>query len=44
MYIDSVGADVIVDKMERLRQEHGERFAPPQLLVDHAKAGKRFHP
>jgi len=44
MYIDSVGADVIVDKMERLRQEHGERFAPPQLLVDHAKMGKRFHP
>jgi len=44
MWIDSLGPQVVVDKMERLRQEHGERFAPPQLLVDYAKAGKRFHP
>merc|ERR1719197_1312488 len=38
-WIDAVGAQTVVDKMERLQQEHGERFAPPQLLVDHAKAG-----
>jgi len=44
MWMDLVGSDVVVDKMERLRQEHGDRFAPPQLLVDHAKAGKRWHP
>ena len=44
MYIDLHGADVVADKMERLRQQHGEHFAPPQLLVDHAKAGTKFHP
>ena len=44
MWIDGVGAQTVVDKMERLRQEHGDRFAPPQILVDYAKAGKRFHP
>lgn len=44
MWIDTVGAQVVVDKMERLRQEHGDRFAPPQLLVDQAKSGKLFHP
>ena len=44
MWIDAVGAQTVVDKMERLRDVHGERFAPPQLLVDYAKAGKLFHP
>jgi enoyl-CoA hydratase/long-chain 3-hydroxyacyl-CoA dehydrogenase len=44
MWIDKVGAQTVVDKMEALRQEHGDRFAPPQLLVDHAKGGKLFHP
>lgn len=43
MYIDRVGAQTIVDKMEALRKEHGEQFAPPELLVEHAKAGKLFH-
>jgi enoyl-CoA hydratase/long-chain 3-hydroxyacyl-CoA dehydrogenase len=44
MYIDSVGAQSVVDKMERLRDEHGEQFAPPQILLDYAKADKLFHP
>jgi enoyl-CoA hydratase/long-chain 3-hydroxyacyl-CoA dehydrogenase len=43
MWIDKVGAQTVVDKMERLQQENGEQFAPPQLLVDYAKAGKRFY-
>ena len=43
-WIDAVGAQTVVDKMERLRQAEGERFAPPQLLLDHAKANKPFHP
>ena len=45
MWIDSVGAQTVVDKLERLRDEHQcARFAPCQLLIDHAKAGKPFHP
>ena len=44
MWIDSVGAQTVVDKMQRLEQEHGARFSPPQLLLDHAKANKPFHP
>jgi len=43
MWIDKMGAQTVVDKMERLRQENGEQFAPPQLLVDYANAGKRFY-
>lgn len=43
-YVDITGAQTIADKMERLHQEHGGMFAPPQLLLDHAKAGKKFHP
>jgi hypothetical protein len=30
--------------MSRLAEKHGPQFAPPQLLVDMAKAGKKFHP
>jgi len=45
MWIDAVGAQTVVDKMERLRDEQeSERFAPPQLLLDHAKSGNPFHP
>jgi len=43
MWIDTVGPATVVEKMQRLADEHGERFAPPQLLVDKAKAGKTFH-
>jgi enoyl-CoA hydratase/long-chain 3-hydroxyacyl-CoA dehydrogenase len=42
MWIDTLGAATVVEKMERLRSEHGEMFAPPQLLLDHAASGKPF--
>ena len=32
-----------LDFVTTLRKEHGEQFAPPELLVEHAKAGKLFH-
>jgi len=43
MYLDQLGAAPTVAKMESLRAEHGEHFAPPALLVEMAKEGKRFH-
>jgi enoyl-CoA hydratase/long-chain 3-hydroxyacyl-CoA dehydrogenase len=43
MYIDRLGADNVVEKMLRLQAEHGDQFAPPELLVEHAKANKPFH-
>ena len=43
MYIDTAGAQTIADKMKALEQEHGAQFAPPQMLLDYAAAGKKFH-
>lgn len=43
MWVDTVGPAVVVEKMEALRAEHGEQFAPPQMLLDKAKAGATFH-
>jgi len=42
-YMDQVGVDKVVDTMSKLRDTHGEHFEPPQILVDYAKAGKKFH-
>ena len=30
--------------MNRLADEYGDRFAPCDLLVDHANSGKKFYP
>lgn len=42
MYIDRTGAQNVVATLEALRAEHGEQFAPPKLLLEHAKSGKPF--
>ena len=41
--VDSIGAGQVVSIMERLSDKHGKRFAPCELLVEHAKKGKKFH-
>lgn len=43
MYVDTVGAQTVVDKMKALEQEHGPQFEPPQMLLDMAASGKKFH-
>ena len=43
MYVDAVGAKEVVARMEALQKAHGDQFAPPQLLLDHAASGKPFH-
>jgi 3-hydroxyacyl-CoA dehydrogenase/enoyl-CoA hydratase/3-hydroxybutyryl-CoA epimerase len=42
-YADKTGADSIVRKLETHAQRYGERFAPPALLLDMARSGKRFY-
>jgi len=40
--IDTMGAGVVVNKLEGLAAKHGKRFIPAQILRDHAKSGERF--
>lgn len=42
-YIDSLGAQKVVDILNDLTVRFGERFEPAQILVDYAKAGKKFY-
>lgn len=42
-YVDGVGASTVVSTLERFAAKYGKRFKPAELLVDHAKSGKRFH-
>ncbi|MGH0141614.1 UNVERIFIED_CONTAM: hypothetical protein FKN15_073917 [Acipenser sinensis] len=43
-FVDSYGADKLVEKMRKYEHVYGNQFTPCQLLVDHAKdASKKFH-
>jgi 3-hydroxyacyl-CoA dehydrogenase/enoyl-CoA hydratase/3-hydroxybutyryl-CoA epimerase len=42
-YLDRRGAAAVASSLEKLRQVHGERFAPAELLADMAREGRRFH-
>ena len=42
-YCDIMGAQKVVDDMQRYADALGPHFAPPQLLLDVAKAGGKFH-
>ncbi len=42
-YIDSEGADRIVDRLKALEDRFGERFTPASLLVENAQAGRKFY-
>ena len=41
-YVDQVGADTVVSKLEGFAAIHGERFKPAEILKDYAKSGKKF--
>jgi 3-hydroxyacyl-CoA dehydrogenase/enoyl-CoA hydratase/3-hydroxybutyryl-CoA epimerase len=41
--IDAVGAEAFVRESDRLAQQYGARFAPPQLLRDMAAKGESFY-
>lgn len=42
-FVDSVGAEKIVDQLNRLTDRYGKRFEPASFLIDSAKGGKGFH-
>jgi 3-hydroxyacyl-CoA dehydrogenase/enoyl-CoA hydratase/3-hydroxybutyryl-CoA epimerase len=42
-YVDQEGAGAIRSRLQRLAQEHGPRFTPSPLLVQHAENETRFH-
>jgi len=41
-YVDRVGAGVIVEKLDRFAELHGDRYAPAEILRMHAGNGKSF--
>lgn len=43
-YIDSVGADEVVRRLEDLQGRNASRFRPAELLMDMARARQRFYP
>ena len=43
-YADSIGAAVLVDRLSRLADAHGERFRPAGLLRDMVREERRFYP
>jgi 3-hydroxyacyl-CoA dehydrogenase/enoyl-CoA hydratase/3-hydroxybutyryl-CoA epimerase len=42
-YLDQMGLERAVVKLNNLRSAHGERFAPPTLLEERAASGKGFY-
>ncbi|HEX7601530.1 MAG TPA: fatty acid oxidation complex subunit alpha FadJ [Polyangiaceae bacterium] len=42
-YVDSVGAEEVLRRLEGYETRFGERFAPAPLLVETARKGARFH-
>jgi 3-hydroxyacyl-CoA dehydrogenase/enoyl-CoA hydratase/3-hydroxybutyryl-CoA epimerase len=41
-YADSLGLQVVVDKLSGLAEQHGTRFIPADLLVERAREGRTF--
>ncbi|XP_027855695.1 hydroxyacyl-CoA dehydrogenase trifunctional multienzyme complex subunit alpha b isoform X2 [Xiphophorus couchianus] len=43
-FVDTFGADKLVDKMRRFEEVYGNQFTPCQLLLDHANdSSRKFH-
>jgi 3-hydroxyacyl-CoA dehydrogenase/enoyl-CoA hydratase/3-hydroxybutyryl-CoA epimerase len=42
-YADDLGADRLVADLERLAERHGPRFAPSEVLQEHARRGTKFY-
>ena len=43
-YIDHIGSNIIVDRLNSLADKYGERFLPAHSLVENAKKGTKFFP
>ena len=42
-YIDFMGASPFVSLCRRLQEKHGDRFAPPKILLDMGASGATFY-
>lgn len=42
-YMDTLGLQGTVDLFNKLAKNHGDRFLPPQILLDKAKTGETFY-
>jgi 3-hydroxyacyl-CoA dehydrogenase/enoyl-CoA hydratase/3-hydroxybutyryl-CoA epimerase len=42
-YADDLGAERVVTDLERLAERYGVRFAPCEVLQEHARAGTKFY-
>lgn len=42
-WADAVGTKALLDRMEKLRARHGDRFEPAPLLAELGRAGRPFH-
>lgn len=42
-YADDLGADRVVSDLERLAERYGPRFAPSEVLQEHARRGTKFY-
>lgn len=42
-WVDSVGTKAFLERVQRLHEKYGERFAPAPLLVELGGAGRTFH-
>jgi 3-hydroxyacyl-CoA dehydrogenase/enoyl-CoA hydratase/3-hydroxybutyryl-CoA epimerase len=42
-YMDTLGLQETVDMFNKLAKNHGDRFLPPQILLDKAKTGENFY-
>ena len=42
-YADEQGIPIVVDRLPRLADSHGERFRPAGLLLDMVRAEQRFY-
>src|SRR5437879_4437889 len=42
-YADDLGAERMVSDLERLAERHGVRFAPSEVLQEHARQGTKFY-
>ena len=43
-YVDHVGAVAIIEALEELDGRFPGRFTPAELLLEHSRARRRFHP
>ncbi len=42
-YADDLGPERVVTDLQRLAERHGARFAPCEVLQEHARAGNKFY-